>query len=72
MWTAQQLSEFIERRLGQMMHRPIMFGGTGQGVDSLRPQLAERHSVDKGIFDACQGKLLWFTHIQPNKRLLGF
>jgi hypothetical protein len=35
MWTAQQLSEFIERRLGQMMHRPIMFGGTGQGVDSL-------------------------------------
>ena len=35
MWTAQQISEFIERRLGYVLMRPLMFGGNAQAVETL-------------------------------------
>ena len=38
MWTAQQLSKFLELRIGHILTGrmgPMMFGGSAQGVDTL-------------------------------------
>lgn len=35
MWTAQQVSEFIERRLGYVLMRPLMYAGNADAVDNL-------------------------------------
>lgn len=35
MWTAQKVSEFIERRLGDVLARPLMFGGNAEAVDNV-------------------------------------
>lgn len=35
MWTAQQLSEFLELRIGHVLMWPMMFGGSAQAVDTL-------------------------------------
>ncbi len=35
MWTVQQVSEFIERRLGYVLMRPLMYGGNAEAVEML-------------------------------------
>ena len=45
MWTPQQISEFLELRIGHVLVRPMMFGGSGQGVDLTLHQLLELWSM---------------------------
>lgn len=34
-WTAQEVPEFIERRLGYVRMRPLMYGGNADAVETL-------------------------------------
>ncbi len=45
MWTAQQISDFLELRLSNVLMRPMMFGGSGAGVDLTLHQLLELWSM---------------------------
>lgn len=45
MWTVPQISEFLEARIGHVLMRPMMFGGSGAGVDLTLHQLLELWSM---------------------------
>ena len=54
MWTAQQLSEFLELRIGHVLTTPMgpmMFGGSAQGADIVLHNYIELWSLLHGRLD---------------------